>query len=270
MNLLHISDIHFRKNYPQAENAYGQMLCRMENPIIPLEYALKHALSREPVDAVLLTGDLTEDGSPEDYRFLRKRLAAFCGGKPLFVTPGNHDSKKNLREGWLSEPPSQEPLHQVYDLGEYGVIAFDSSLQSSSNGQLDEARLRWLKETLRQEAGRPLIFMTHHHLLPGQAEVPALPGAEAVLRLLSESSVFLILTGHTHHQFEGRIGEAPYHTAACLSFCGESLRDGTVEFSETRGYNLYRLSGTRMLGRQTEIFSTGKVVGRIHKDRVYE
>ena len=28
--------------------------------------------------------------------------------------------------------------------------------------------------------------------------------------------------------------------------------------------------GLTLLGRQTEIFSTGKVVGRIHKDRVYE
>lgn len=43
-----------------------------------------------------------------------------------------------------------------------------------------------------------------------------------------------------------------------------------MEFSEVYGYNLYSLQEGKLLGRRTEIFSTGRLVGRIHKDRIYE
>lgn len=270
MKLLHISDIHYRKKYPRAEDGYQGMLCRMQDPLIPLGQCLRKALSEEEVDAVVITGDLTEDGSPEDYRELRDYIRRFTGEIPLFVTPGNHDSKEALREGWLGEAASGAPCNYGVELGDCLLLSLDSSSQGVPDGKLAEESLSWLRETLELHRDRPVILMTHHHLIPGQAEVKGLPEWQELKEVLSGSSVSLILCGHTHHQHEGRFAGILCETAAGLSFCGEGQPDGTVEFSEVYGYNLYSLQEGRLLGRRTEIFSTGRLVGRIHKDRIYE
>ena len=45
-------------------------------------------------DCVVVTGDLTDCGLPEEYEIVRDCLAALS--MPVFVIPGNHDRRENL------------------------------------------------------------------------------------------------------------------------------------------------------------------------------
>ncbi len=63
MNVLHISDIHFRESYLPCEEGYQGMLAAMQNPLIPLEECIQDAKARVAIDLVVISGDLTEDGA---------------------------------------------------------------------------------------------------------------------------------------------------------------------------------------------------------------
>ncbi len=45
--------------------------------------------------AVVITGDVTDDGSPESYRLAAAILADLTA--PVYVIPGNHDDRAGLR-----------------------------------------------------------------------------------------------------------------------------------------------------------------------------
>lgn len=44
MDILHLSDIHFRRNYGEVKGGYKGMLTKMENPLIRLESSLTSLL----------------------------------------------------------------------------------------------------------------------------------------------------------------------------------------------------------------------------------
>ena len=59
------------------------------------------ALDPQP-DAVLLTGDLTDDGDPRSYARVRELLAPLA--VPVHPIPGNHDDRDALREAFADHP----------------------------------------------------------------------------------------------------------------------------------------------------------------------
>ncbi|MCC8065885.1 MAG: metallophosphoesterase [Clostridiales bacterium] len=103
MHILHISDLHYRRNYTAfASDNYERMLSAMTSPLITLDRALDAAFAAHPdIDLLLISGDLCDDGDAEDYRQLRTHLEARLGGIPMLVTLGNHDRKDAFRAGWL-------------------------------------------------------------------------------------------------------------------------------------------------------------------------
>jgi 3',5'-cyclic-AMP phosphodiesterase len=113
MNLLHISDIHFRRQYPDCQEGYQGMLAAMQNPLIPLTECLRHAQQRATIDLVVISGDLTEDGDVEDYRYLKEQLHRLLGDVEIIVTLGNHDIKSNFHIGWCGTAASESPYNQV-------------------------------------------------------------------------------------------------------------------------------------------------------------
>ena len=80
MEVLQISDIHFRLQYEKKQDGYGKMLCQMRNPLEKLDFCLEKAFSAHPgISLVLISGDLCEDGEAADYEALRKFLERHLG-----------------------------------------------------------------------------------------------------------------------------------------------------------------------------------------------
>ena len=73
------------------------------------------ALDTRP-NAVLLTGDLTDRGTPGAYAALRRVLARLA--MPIYAIPGNHDRREAMRHafadcGWMPREPGSRLCYRV-------------------------------------------------------------------------------------------------------------------------------------------------------------
>lgn len=260
MNILHISDIHFRKNYEQSNDGYKGMLLEMSNPLTLLEKCLQEVMDKTPIDLMIISGDLTEDGTVEDYRFLKNYIKSLVGNIKIIVTLGNHDIKENFRVGWLNEVPSNMSYNVIEEFDDFYVLSFDNSVHKNHKGHVSESQFAWLESAFERIGDKPILFVTHHHLLNNQNTIPCLPESDKLLQLLRKQHIICIMTGHTHHQYTGKVAGTRYNTVAGMSFCGEDVGNGIVRFVESYGYNLYRMDGGKIKRKTSEVFFPEKLL----------
>ena len=264
MNILHLSDIHFRLSYEPSQQGYKDMIWRMDNPLIHLKTALDHAKSKAQIDLLLISGDLTEDGGPEDYAYLKQWLTKEMPKVPIIVTLGNHDIKKNFRIAWLGQTDGEElSYNEVYDFEDFYLISFDSSMYGENNGFISNSQFSWLEEQLSKYGDKPVFLMTHHHLFASQSSTPELPESNELIQLINQYSVTCLLNGHTHHSYTGDINGIQYHTASGMSFVGEDEGEGLVRFDQRFGYNLYQVDKGVIKHQTTENFVLGKTIATV-------
>ena len=115
-----------------------------------------------PIDALLVSGDLSDDGSEQSYQHLRDILAPLM--LPTYVIPGNHDLREPLREAFLSDGylPKTGPLNWVRRIGDIHLIGLDTLIEGHRSGTLDQATLAFLKTTLGSIASGPVLLALHH------------------------------------------------------------------------------------------------------------
>ncbi|MBB1257668.1 phosphodiesterase [Streptomyces alkaliterrae] len=166
------------------------------------------------VDAVLVTGDLADHGTEEEYREARAALAPLRDRYRVLTCPGNHDSRPEYRAFLLGLPTGTDPVNEVHEIDGVRVLMCDSSIPGRSEGELAPATLHWLDTTLAAAQDQPAFVALHHPPVPlglpyldriGLREPQAL--ADVLAR---HPQVAAVLCGHAH-------------TAATTSFAGRPL-----------------------------------------------
>jgi Icc protein len=113
-----------------------------------------------PADLILATGDLTDAGDPAEYEYLRELLAPLRA--PLYVVPGNHDSRDTLRNAFgASYLQGERHLSYVIDDYPLRIIALDSTAPGEEGGHIDDERASWLEARLAEDT-RPTMVAMHH------------------------------------------------------------------------------------------------------------
>jgi 3',5'-cyclic AMP phosphodiesterase CpdA len=192
-------------------------------------------------DLVVVAGDLTDDGYPDQYPLAREELSALACGDVVRV-PGNHDARNvgYLRfEDTFGARDSRRRLD--CDGLAVALVAVDSSKPDLDEGEIGREHYGWIEEGFAGEAGLR-IFVCHHHLVPvpgtGRERNQVLDAGD-VLALLRQCGVDLVLSGHRH---------VPY----VWPIAGMLLvHSGTVATLRTRGfphpaYNLIRVGEGRI------------------------
>ena len=214
-----ISDLHIA--LPQTIKNGTKRFHLVEVSIPTLEKALTHLESLN-LDFLLLPGDLTQDGEPENHRWLAARLAKLPF--PSYVIPGNHDVPSLLATdsaiAFTDFPSYYQEFgyhnsSQLYYSQEVipGVqlIALNSNLFDSEGkqlGVLDSQQLQWLEDCLENSQDKLVLVTIHHNViehLPGQSTHPLgqrymLDNSDELLKILRKYQVKLIFTGHLHVQ----------------------------------------------------------------------
>jgi 3',5'-cyclic AMP phosphodiesterase CpdA len=113
-----------------------------------------------PADLILVTGDLTDAGDAAEYAHLASLLAPLRA--PVYVLPGNHDSRDELRNGFgAAYLPAAGHLSYVIDEFPLRIVALDSTARGEEGGHIDDERARWLDERLAEDS-RPTMIAMHH------------------------------------------------------------------------------------------------------------
>ena len=160
------------------------------------------ALSTRP-DIVLMTGDLTDFGRPAEYELLRTLIAPL--NMPVFVIPGNHDTREGLRKAFGDHhylPGKGEFIHYVIDEFPLRLIGLDTTIPGRPEGIMCEQRLAWLDKQLSEKPDTPTaLFMHHPPVVTGinHMDVQNCGNAEALGELIERhKQVFHVLCGHLH------------------------------------------------------------------------
>ena len=162
-----------------------------------------------PPDVVVATGDLVDSGSEREYRQLRRLLSPLRA--PVYVIPGNHDSRTNLRQVFGEDgyiPDDSPYLHYTVEDYPVRIVAIDTVIEGEAGGIVDELRLDWLATRLAEDRTRPTIVIMHHPpFATGIAHMDGMncANADALAHVIEKNpQVERILCGHVHRAIQCR------------------------------------------------------------------
>ncbi|MDP4769359.1 MAG: metallophosphoesterase, partial [OM182 bacterium] len=164
-------------------------------------------------DAIVATGDLSQDGSEASY--LRFREEVSQPNIPLRWLPGNHDDATMMlrcsgagdRAG-ASAGEEPQPLR----LGKWHIITLHSQVLGAEQGALDAVSLRRLEGELAaaDAVSEYVLLCVHHNPLRTGAKwmdtIDLTNGSELLAMLNKHPSARALVHGHIHHKFERRVG----------------------------------------------------------------
>jgi 3',5'-cyclic-AMP phosphodiesterase len=115
---------------------------------------------RPQPDAVLLSGDLADHATDEEYEQLRELVAPL--GAPLYVLPGNHDDRRALHRNFGVPGGDGEPVRYSVDLGPLRLIVLDTTRPGEDSGALEGDQLDWIDAELAEAPEQPTLIAMHH------------------------------------------------------------------------------------------------------------
>jgi 3',5'-cyclic-AMP phosphodiesterase len=164
-------------------------------------------------DALLLSGDLTDHASEEEYRRVAELLEPLR--LPLHVLAGNHDDRASLRTHLGAPGEGDEPIQYAVGVARLRLVACDTTVPALVEGAFGADRLGWLEARLAEAPDTPTIVAMHHPpILTGMPAMDALglPEADraAIAELLAGTpQVKRVVTGHVHRAATGESGGRP-------------------------------------------------------------
>ena len=192
------------------------------------------ALSSDRLDAIFLTGDVTDDG--DGWELCEAVFRKWIDRGRLFVVPGNHDlylfplrgsgrprpTHESKRAAWRAfaariglELDSTGAYYKPLPEADAVLIGLDSCAPPQRrffrhNGAIGEAQLAYVERigrTPEWRTARHRIVLLHHHVVPLPLGVGRrapfeigmrLDDAAATAKLFDEIGVNLVLHGHRH------------------------------------------------------------------------
>jgi 3',5'-cyclic AMP phosphodiesterase CpdA len=164
-------------------------------------------------DALLLSGDLTNDGTDAEYRRVAELLDPL--ELPVHVLAGNHDDPDGLRAHIGAPGRAGEPVQYALRVGELRLVACDTTVAGREEGAFGAERLAWLEQQLAEDEETPTIVAMHHPpILIGMPAMDAIGLPEADRSALGEllartPQVKRVITGHVHRAATGDCGGRP-------------------------------------------------------------
>lgn len=186
----------------------------------------------EGADAVLLVGDLTNDGNPEQMALMHRCIAEVLPDTPVFAVAGNHDFPHQpspmIREGICDYPALQDwlldrqPHPYILDdsgawvvrMGEVEIIGLNCVWHWRRFKFKDGAQLKWLEQHLDNSDATWHIILCHAPLLahnPKRSDTkPYLSRDEQLQKIVDAHKNIIFISGHTHVSMESPIGCVEY------------------------------------------------------------
>lgn len=204
--LAHLSDMHISSG----------LLSRKANHRARQAVRRISALRPRP-DCTVITGDLVQCGTRDEYAAARRVLDELDEGT-VHVVPGNHDdSAAMLHElsdtSYVHRAPAEpERCYYRADVPGLRLLCCDSTVPGQHHGRLGPTQLRWLDAELARGTDTPAAIALHHHPvrsgIAAMDEIMLSDAAELGTVLSRHAPVTRILTGHLHRPTSSLFGGA--------------------------------------------------------------
>jgi 3',5'-cyclic-AMP phosphodiesterase len=212
--ILHLSDLHLPSTVGDLVAGVDTYAC--------LDRVLDVCAWRCPeLDAVVLTGDQTEDAGVMVHRRLRDRVTQ-CADRVVAV-PGNHDLQGANESVWGGE--------SCIEIGQWRLIGVDTTLPGEPHGDIDVERLCARLDRLDERW--TVLAMHHPPVSPARNPAFLLNGADELVRAVRDRRhIRAVLTGHVHTPFEATVDGCALlggpSTAIPVAHSGESFVVGAA------------------------------------------
>jgi Icc protein len=278
LTILHLSDTHL---FGDDSRHYG---------VVDTEAALSRALEQfseiAELDLLVLSGDLSDDGSPRSYQKLRSIVEPWAAERraQVIYAMGNHDLRASFRQVLGSghgtgggptavDPASSSggPVDAVSTVDPWRVVTIDSSVPGAGYGELDSGQLAWLAGVLATPAEAGTVLVIHHP--PAPAYTPLLQALELynpedLLEAMEGSDVRVILSGHYHHPLQQTFAGVPVIVTPGIANTADVLAPkGTERATIGSGGTLVTVTGDDVRSSALRVYGPGDGKQLFHLDR---
>lgn len=156
-----------------------------------------------PADAILATGDLAQDETPEAYQHMIDAFADL--GAPYYCIPGNHDDPA-LMQDYI--PGHAQGVNQQILFDHWQIIMLSSHKPGHVEGCLDADTLEFLATTLASKPNHHTLIAMHHpavQLGSNWIDSLAIENPDSFFAILNQhKNVRAVIWGHAHQAFDSQ------------------------------------------------------------------
>jgi Icc protein len=228
MRLLQLTDLHLMGDVKDSpNNKIFQKVIRF----------LKENISRLNVDYIIVTGDISHDGSNSSYLFFLDEMKR--SGVRFSFIHGNHDCHRTLDN--LDKPDNYTDFDRISD-SEWSVLNINSVVDGEDYGYIDDKNLNDFEQKLSIVKNKSIVFL-HHHVIPVGTPIVdecKLKNSEVFLTICRKLKVNVIASGHAHTLFQRKIEDTLVTVSPAV--CSQWL-NGTIkpEYINNTGFSIINL-----------------------------
>jgi Icc protein len=222
LRILHLSDTHLTGD--------GALHQGTVDTTAALRALLGHLDAVQGIGLVVVSGDVSEDGSPESYTTARRTIGAWAEqhAAAFVAVPGNHDQRAGFRQvlvnGHVLGAGGQPLVHtmEYHDpsvpvsgqslVAGRRILTVDTSVPGAGYGELSAPALDHLRAALAEPSEHGSVVVLHHPPLPAPTalhDALKLRNPGDLAEALRGTDVRVVLGGHYHHHFAGSLAGVP-------------------------------------------------------------
>ncbi len=177
-------------------------------------------------EAILVTGDLTQDDSLESYQWLKSLLDT--SNAPYLWTCGNHDDARLMRQ------VNPEAMVHHMDLGNWQVVMLNSQIPGQIPGFLSSKELALLEHSLTSNPEKYTLVAFHHPAYSIESQwldnISLKNAAQFMELIQSYPNVRVVLNGHIHQERDQLVEDVRFLStpSTCVQFkpkCDDFMLD---------------------------------------------
>ncbi len=234
-----------------------------------LSSAVTSIVAESPsLDAVLVTGDLTDTSHPDAFATFRDTLAAIDA--PVLPLPGNHDGRSATRSalsnvGWVDA----EHLSWIHDIRGVRVIGLDSTRRGYEGAEFDTVRAEFLDTALAEPHDGATLLAMHHPPFDSGIEWmddSGFVGLDLFIDVLSAHPGVIdkVVCGHLHRSVTSAVAGVPVQVGiSTVQHVALDLVPGSEPalVLDPVGYQVHRITGrgaATQVATHTRFIETGE------------
>ncbi len=212
--------------------------------------------NHQNIDAIVVTGDISQDYSEESYQFFVDQMNQFdC---PVHCLAGNHDESERLKKFASSNNVTTK---KTLDFPHWKLLLANTQVKGKVHGLVSSEEMQWLSQELSSSKTSSIVF-THHHPININADwidrIGIKNGTEFTNLLDQYSQVKACGFGHVHQNLEISQGHLQYLAvpSTCIQF-----KQNSAEFAVTEELPGYR---------EFNCHEDGTIKTRVHRIENFE